>query len=103
LEDLLGEVDAIQQAARGVIRAGLSGGDVYAPAEARLKASPHAKELRFVAHGMGLVSHEAPRLTATGPVLNVLPLAVNIRPQESLPELALRLANQLKKMRRHQR
>ena len=42
-------------------------------------------------------------LTATGPVLNVLPLAVNIRPHESLPELALRLANQLKKMRRHQR
>ncbi|HAV1809169.1 TPA: enterobactin non-ribosomal peptide synthetase EntF [Enterobacter hormaechei subsp. steigerwaltii] len=42
-------------------------------------------------------------LTATGPVLNVLPLAVNIRPQESLPELALCLANQLKKMRRHQR
>ncbi|MBM3069849.1 enterobactin non-ribosomal peptide synthetase EntF [Lelliottia sp. RWM.1] len=42
-------------------------------------------------------------LTATGPVLNVLPLAVNIVPQESLPELALRLANQLKKMRRHQR
>jgi enterobactin synthetase component F len=36
-------------------------------------------------------------LTATGPVLNVLPLAVNIDPQESLPELALRLANQLKK------
>ena len=42
-------------------------------------------------------------LTATGPVLNVLPLAVNIDPQESLPSLALRLANQLKKMRRHQR
>lgn len=36
-------------------------------------------------------------LTATGPVLNVLPLAVNIHPQESLPELAQRLANQLKK------
>lgn len=42
-------------------------------------------------------------LTATGPVLNVLPMAVNISPQETLPELALRLANQLKKMRRHQR
>ncbi|MGX5150001.1 condensation domain-containing protein, partial [Enterobacter hormaechei] len=42
-------------------------------------------------------------LTATGPVLNVLPLAVNIDAQESLPALALRLANQLKKMRRHQR
>jgi len=42
-------------------------------------------------------------LTATGPVLNVLPMAVNINPQDTLPELALRLANQLKKMRRHQR
>ena len=42
-------------------------------------------------------------LTATGPVLNVLPLAVNIHPQETLPELAQRLAGQMKKMRRHQR
>ncbi|WP_044860008.1 condensation domain-containing protein, partial [Enterobacter ludwigii] len=42
-------------------------------------------------------------LTATGPVLNVLPLAVNIAPHESLPALAHRLAHQLKKMRRHQR
>ncbi|MFO3903198.1 enterobactin non-ribosomal peptide synthetase EntF [Enterobacter hormaechei] len=42
-------------------------------------------------------------LTATGPVLNVLPLAVNIKAQETLPELAQRLAGQLKKMRRHQR
>ncbi len=42
-------------------------------------------------------------LTATGPVLNVLPMAINIQAQETLPELALRLANQLKKMRRHQR
>ncbi|USR59025.1 enterobactin non-ribosomal peptide synthetase EntF [Lelliottia amnigena] len=42
-------------------------------------------------------------LTATGPVLNVLPMAVNIDPHETLPALAQRLANQLKKMRRHQR
>ncbi|MBM6633527.1 enterobactin non-ribosomal peptide synthetase EntF [Leclercia adecarboxylata] len=42
-------------------------------------------------------------LTATGPVLNVLPLPVNIRAQETLPELAQRLAGQMKKMRRHQR
>jgi len=42
-------------------------------------------------------------LTATGPVLNVLPLAVNINPLETLPELAQRLAGQMKKMRRHQR
>jgi enterobactin synthetase component F len=31
-------------------------------------------------------------LTATGPVLNVLPLAVHIDAQETLAELALRLA-----------
>ncbi|WES69737.1 enterobactin non-ribosomal peptide synthetase EntF [Superficieibacter sp. HKU1] len=42
-------------------------------------------------------------LSATGPVLNVLPLAVTIDPAETLPELATRLAGQLKKMRRHQR
>jgi enterobactin synthetase component F len=42
-------------------------------------------------------------LTATGPVLNVLPLAVHIDAGETLAELALRLAGQLKKMRRHQR
>ena len=42
-------------------------------------------------------------LTATGPVLNVLPLAIHIDGQETLAELALRLSAQLKKMRRHQR
>ena len=42
-------------------------------------------------------------LTATGPVLNVLPLAVNIDVQETLAQLATRLSGQLKKMRRHQR
>jgi enterobactin synthetase component F len=42
-------------------------------------------------------------LTATGPVLNVLPLAVTLQGQETLAELATRLSGQLKKMRRHQR
>ena len=42
-------------------------------------------------------------LTSTGPVLNVLPLAVHIDAQETLADLAIRLAAQLKKMRRHQR
>ncbi|OAZ97915.1 enterobactin non-ribosomal peptide synthetase EntF [Klebsiella quasipneumoniae] len=41
-------------------------------------------------------------LTSTGPVLNVLPLAVHIDAQETLADLAMRLAAQLKKMRRHQ-
>ena len=42
-------------------------------------------------------------LTATGPVLNVLPFGVRLDAAESLPALAQRLAGQLKKMRRHQR
>ncbi|MHB0168037.1 enterobactin non-ribosomal peptide synthetase EntF [Klebsiella pneumoniae] len=42
-------------------------------------------------------------LTSTGPVLNVLPLAVHIDARETMADLAMRLAGQLKKMRRHQR
>ncbi len=63
LIDLLGEIDAIQMAARAPIRAGASGADVYASAEAVLRRSSNANAIDFVAHGMGLVSHESPRLT----------------------------------------
>ena len=63
LVDLLGEVDAIQMAARAPIRAGASGAEVYASAGAVLRRSSNANAIDFVAHGMGLVSHEAPRLT----------------------------------------
>ena len=68
LEDLLGEIDAIQQAARKPIRNGARGGDVVAAAEGLVRKSPHSNSLEFVAHGMGLISHEAPRLTDRGPV-----------------------------------
>jgi Xaa-Pro aminopeptidase len=44
------------------------GGDIYAAAEALLAKSKHHNHMNFLAHGMGLISHEAPRLTATGPV-----------------------------------
>ncbi|MHC4042089.1 M24 family metallopeptidase [Bradyrhizobium sp. 23AC] len=68
LVDLLAEVDLIQQAARAPIRAGLTGSDIYAAATEALARSPHGKQMHFVAHGMGIVSHEAPRLTASGPI-----------------------------------
>jgi Xaa-Pro aminopeptidase len=68
LQDLLAEVDAIQQAAFKPIRAGVNGGEIYAAAEPVLKKSKLHNHYEFLAHGMGLVSHEAPRLTATGPV-----------------------------------
>ena len=68
LEDLLGEVDAIQMAARKPIRAGVNGGDIYVSAGEVLNRSPRANSIEFVAHGMGLISHEAPRLTGHGPI-----------------------------------
>jgi Xaa-Pro aminopeptidase len=68
LEDLLGEVDAIQMAARKPIRPGAKGGDVYASAGEVLNKSSLANSFEFVAHGMGLISHEAPRLTSHGPI-----------------------------------
>jgi len=68
LEDLLGEVEAIQQAARKPIRAGVNGGEIYAAAGAVLSKSKLHNHIDFLAHGMGLVSHEAPRLTGSGPV-----------------------------------
>ncbi|WP_050626673.1 M24 family metallopeptidase [Bradyrhizobium viridifuturi] len=68
LRDLLSEVEDIQQAARRVIRPGAMGGDIIAAGEAAVASSPHRTVLDYTAHGIGLVSHEAPRLTATGPV-----------------------------------
>ncbi len=68
LEDLLAEVDEIQLAARKPIRAGANGEEIYASAGEALGRSPRANSIEFVAHGMGLISHEAPRLTSHGPV-----------------------------------
>ena len=64
LEDLLGEIDAIQIAARRNIHAGVRGGNILVEPEALVERSPHGSILDFVAHGMGIVSHEAPWLTA---------------------------------------
>jgi Xaa-Pro aminopeptidase len=68
LEDLLGEIDAIQLAARQPIRHGARGGDVFSSAERLIGSSRHGASLEFVAHGMGLISHEAPWLTDRGPI-----------------------------------
>jgi Xaa-Pro aminopeptidase len=68
LEDLLAEVDAIQQAARRPIHAGALGRMIYEAAEAELACSPHRQSIQFAAHGMGLITHEAPRLSSRAPV-----------------------------------
>lgn len=68
LEDLLGEVDSIQQAAFSKVRPGVAGGDMIAHAEAALKASKVAPFTDFFAHGMGLITHEVPFLMTNHPV-----------------------------------
>ena len=62
LEDLLAEVEAAQQAAFAAVRAGTPGGAVVAAGDAARRAGPNAACTDFVAHGMGLVSHEVPFL-----------------------------------------
>jgi Xaa-Pro aminopeptidase len=68
LEDLLGEIESIQRAAMAPMRAGVLGAEIYAAGETLRARSKHHNNLDFLAHGMGLVSHEAPRLTDRGPV-----------------------------------
>jgi Xaa-Pro aminopeptidase len=68
LEDLLAEIETIQRAAMKPIKAGAEGSVIYAAAGPLVQKSKHHNHMHFLAHGMGLVSHEAPRLTATGPV-----------------------------------
>ena len=68
LKDLLAEIEVVQQTAFAAVKAGVKGGDIYAAAERRLAQTSQHAHSEFLAHGMGVVSHEAPRLTATGPV-----------------------------------
>jgi Xaa-Pro aminopeptidase len=68
LVDLLAEVEAIEQASMKPIRSGVLGSEIYAAADAVLHKSKLHNHIHFLAHGMGLVSHEAPRLTNSGPV-----------------------------------
>ncbi len=66
LQDLLGEIESIQQAAFKAVKAGATGRDIYAAAEPLVAKSRHHNHMEFLAHGMGMVSHEAPRLTERG-------------------------------------
>jgi Xaa-Pro aminopeptidase len=68
LTDLLGEIETIQRAAMKPIKAGVMGREIYAAGEPLRARSKHHNHLDFLAHGMGMVSHEAPRLTSHGPV-----------------------------------
>ncbi|MDE1161228.1 MAG: Xaa-Pro peptidase family protein [Acidobacteriaceae bacterium] len=65
LIDLLGQVEDVQQTARKGLKAGAIGGDLFVRANEALSRSSAKDAMSFWAHGMGIVSHEAPWLTAT--------------------------------------
>jgi Xaa-Pro aminopeptidase len=68
LRDLLAEVEETQQAAFSKVAPGATGGDMIAHASKVKSGQPNAACTDFFAHGMGLVSHEAPFLMTNHPV-----------------------------------
>jgi Xaa-Pro aminopeptidase len=66
LQDLLAAIDEIQQDVRKHIRPGTVAKELIEAGEAMAAASPHAAYLDFTAHGLGLITHEAPRLMSDG-------------------------------------
>ncbi|WCB94971.1 hypothetical protein DSM104299_03711 [Baekduia alba] len=65
-DDLLAQVDAVQQAVRAAVAPGRRGGDLFDVAATTIAGLPDAAHLSFLAHGTGLLTHEAPRLTDSG-------------------------------------
>lgn len=68
MRSLLNQIETVQQEARTMVAAGKRGGDIYVKALDTISRLPDGPNMKFVAHGMGLITHEVPRLTATGPV-----------------------------------
>ena len=68
MNDLMEQIESLQQLVRTVVKAGTRGADIYDVAVPALRDLPDSENMRFLAHGMGLITHEVPRLTATGPV-----------------------------------
>lgn len=66
LRDILAEVRAVQDAPRAVIKPGVTGGELYAAANAVLNKCDHKGHMIFKAHGMGIIQHEAPHIDGTG-------------------------------------
>ncbi|TPE49676.1 M24 family metallopeptidase [Amaricoccus solimangrovi] len=62
LVDLLGQVEEVQQAARKGLRPGVIGGEIFEWANEAKARCAEKDRMFFSAHGMGIVSHEAPWL-----------------------------------------
>jgi Xaa-Pro aminopeptidase len=60
--ELLDEVNLVQMAARGAVKAGTPGIAIHEAFTESLRHIDHARDIEFEAHGVGLVSHEVPHL-----------------------------------------
>jgi Xaa-Pro aminopeptidase len=63
LVDTLLEIEEIQQAARKPLRPGVTGRELYTVCEQMVRRSPNSQHLDFMVHGLGLLTHESPRLS----------------------------------------
>lgn len=61
-KQLLEEINHVQMATRAPMRAGARGGELPEAAQRAIAECEHGSWMGFIVHGMGLVSHEAPRL-----------------------------------------
>ena len=61
-KDILQEILYVQDQTRLAVTPGRLGGDIYEAGHRALAECKFGKSFGFVAHGMGLISHEAPRL-----------------------------------------
>jgi Xaa-Pro aminopeptidase len=63
LVDMLAEIEEIQQTARKPIRPGTTGRELYDATASLVQKSPSAEWMDFMVHGLGLITHESPRLS----------------------------------------
>jgi Xaa-Pro aminopeptidase len=85
LRELLAQISQVQAAARAAVGGGRRGGGIFDAAEQAISELPDGGRMTFLAHGTGLLSHEAPRLTETGSP----PYPATHREQPLLPGMVL--------------
>ncbi|MED5578749.1 MAG: Xaa-Pro peptidase family protein [Nitrospinota bacterium] len=68
MTELLDEVKSIQTAARATVKPGVTGKEIFESALEEQSKCNHKDEIVFLAHGMGMIQHEAPHLTSEGVV-----------------------------------
>ncbi len=66
MNDLLAQVRAINDAPRSIIKAGITGNEILESAQNEISKCTKDLDFKFVAHGMGMIQHEAPHIYDKG-------------------------------------